>query len=164
MTGLARYLNGLSKGEARGALLSCCASARWADGMIAGRPFADDAAVHALARRVWEGLAREDWLEAFAAHPRIGERERAVGARERREQAGMDSASEETRRELVEANRAYEAKFGHVFLICATGKGADEMLRAARARLGNDADAELRVAAEQQALITSLRLAKLVGS
>lgn len=162
MTTLSRHLNALPEADARRALLSCCASERWADGMLAQRPFADDGSVFARARAVWEGLSREDWLEAFAAHPRIGERQRAVGERERREQAGVDSATAGTRRALDEANRAYEAKFGHVFLICAAGKSADEMLAAARARLRNDPETELRIGAEQQALITGLRLRKLV--
>lgn len=109
---------------------------------------------------VWWGLEPADWREAFAAHPRIGER--GGGAWSDAEQSGMDAASERLQREIREANRVYEERFGHVFLICATGLGAEEMAEALARRLENDAATELRNAAAEQAKITRLRLGKLM--
>jgi OHCU decarboxylase len=131
--------------------------------MLAARPFVSDAELLATAERVWWGLGRADWLEAFAAHPRIGGGA-AVTAWARREQAGADGAAEATLAALAQGNLTYEERFGHVFLISATGKTADEMLGALRGRLTNDPATELRVAADEQAKITRLRLDKLVVS
>jgi len=166
MTGerLAGYLNALSEERARAALGRCCGARHWVDGMLAARPFASDAELLAAAERVWWGLGRADWLEAFAAHPRIGARAEAMTDWARREQAGANGAAEATLAALAQGNRTYEERFGHVFLICATGRTADEMLGALRARLTNDPATELRVAAEEQAKITRLRLDRLVIS
>jgi OHCU decarboxylase len=170
MTGerLAGYLNALSDERARAALQRCCGARQWVDGMLAARPFASDAELRAAAERVWWRLGRADWLEAFAAHPRIGARGKGEGEAmtdwARHEQAGADGAVEATLAALAQGNRAYEQRFGHVFLICATGRTADEMLGALRGRLTNDPATELRVAAEEQAKITRLRLDKLVVS
>lgn len=162
---IAQHLNGLSEPQAREALSRCCGAARWVEAMLAGRPFRDDRAVYHLAERVWWELGPDDWREAFAQHPRIGERPQDDAATRdwsRREQAGMDDASHCVRQEIAELNRTYEDRFGHVFLICATGLSGDDMLRALRARLGNDPEDELSIAAGQQAKITRLRLEKLV--
>lgn len=158
---VASYLNSLSVAAARAALARCCGAARWVDGMLAARPYASDTAVFDAAERVWWGLARLDWLEAFARHPRIGERVRADAWAER-EQAGMEGAAAATRAALADGNRVYEARFGHVFLISATDRTPEEMRRELERRLRNDPAAELRVAATQQAMITRLRLEKLV--
>ncbi|HYL56500.1 MAG TPA: 2-oxo-4-hydroxy-4-carboxy-5-ureidoimidazoline decarboxylase [Gemmatimonadales bacterium] len=160
--GPAEYLNGLPGNAARAALNRCCTSRRWVDAMLAARPFASDAALFAAAERAWWALGKDDWLEAFAGHPRIGAR--GIDALARHEQAGMNRAGEETRAALAQGNRDYEARFGHVFLICATGKGARDMLGALRARLGNDPATELRMAAGEQAKITRLRLENLAAS
>ena len=165
---LAGYLNGLGDAAGRTEFLKCCAATRWADAMLAARPFADDDAVFAAAERTWWALGRDDWLEAFAAHPRIGDRD-AVDARHaatrgwsRQEQAGAAEADAGLRAALAAENAAYEARFGHVFLICATGRTGQEMLAALRERIGHDPGAELRVAAGEQARITRLRLERLV--
>ncbi|HWK88416.1 MAG TPA: 2-oxo-4-hydroxy-4-carboxy-5-ureidoimidazoline decarboxylase [Longimicrobium sp.] len=169
MSGIAR-LNQLPADQAEAELLTCCGSRRWARAVAALRPFADADELMEAADRTWWGLDREDWLEAFRGHPRIGEKkaERAQTDREQgwssSEQAGMDAAAEETRRALAEGNRAYEDRFGHIYLVCASGRGADELLSILRSRLGNDADTELRVAAEEQRAITRLRLEKLLAS
>ena len=160
--GPAEYLNGLPGNAARAALTRCCPSRRWVDAMLAARPFGSDAALFKAAERAWWALGKDDWLEAFGGHPRIGER--AVDALAQREQAGMRRAGEETRTALAQGNHEYEARFGHVFLICATGQSATDMLGALRARLGNDPTTELRVAAGEQAKITRLRLEKLAAS
>jgi len=160
--GIAKYLNGLPADAARAALAKCCGARRWVERMLAARPFGSDAGLLEAAERVWWALGREDWLEAFAAHPRIGE---PTGeARERREQAGVDGATAATRAALALGNRTYEQRFGHVFLICATGKTADEMLGVLRDRLGNDPITELRIAAGEQAKITRLRLEQAAAS
>ena len=160
--GPAEYLNGLAGIAARAALTRCCTSRRWVDAMLAARPFGSDAALFQAAERAWWALGKDDWLEAFGAHPRIGER--GIDAWARHEQAGMNRAREEMRAALALGNREYEARFGHVFLICATGQSATDMLGALRARLGNDPAAELRIAAGEQAKITRLRLEKLAAS
>lgn len=168
--GAVARLNALPAGEAEAELRTCCGSREWARRMSALRPFADLAGVLEAADEVWWSLDRAEWLEAFRSHPRIGER-RAEAPRtgreegwSRGEQSGMDAAAEETRRALAEGNRAYEARFGHVYLVCATGKSAEEMFALLRERLSNDPGAELRVAAGEQEKITRLRLRKLLAS
>src|SRR5213593_273413 len=141
------YLNALPAAKARAELNRCCGARRWVDAMVAARPFGSDAELFALAERVWWGLGGADWREAFAAHPRIGGNPRSDWAR--REQAGVGSAVETTLAALARQNAAYEQRFGHVFVISATGKTADEMLDALRYRLTNDPATELRIAAAE---------------
>jgi allantoicase len=168
-TGL-RWLDTLVPLQAELELLACCGSSAWAQAMARARPFATTQALETAADRIWSELAPADWLEAFSRHPRIGEQkaQKEAPAQAQRwsegEQAGMRSASEATRAALAEANRAYQAKFGFVFLVCASGKTADELLSACRARVANTPEVELRTAAEEQRKITRLRLAKLVGA
>jgi 2-oxo-4-hydroxy-4-carboxy-5-ureidoimidazoline decarboxylase len=159
--GIAAYLNSLETPAAHAALLSCCGSRRWVEQLLAARPFGSDAALHAAAERAWWALGGEDWREAFARHPRIGEA--AADEWSRREQAGVDLATAATRAALALENRVYEQRFGHGFLICASGRTAEEMLAALRLRLANDPATELRIAAGEQAQITRLRLEKLVA-
>jgi 2-oxo-4-hydroxy-4-carboxy-5-ureidoimidazoline decarboxylase len=162
------WLAGLSREAASRALARCCASQRWVAGMLERAPFASVGALHAAAAAVWSELGREDYLEAFAGHPEIGEnlallREKfaATAGWSASEQAGIEGADEATLLELGEANRAYRQRFGFIFLICASGKSAKEMLAALRGRLDNEADVELAIAAREQAKITALRLEKL---
>jgi OHCU decarboxylase len=161
-------LNALPEREAEAELLKCCGSTLWARRMAGERPFHDLQELLAKADAVWWALDAEDWLEAFSRHPKIGEREsaraQATAARQwsEQEQAGTNSADEETRLELAAANREYERKFGHIYIVCATGKSADQMLSILKERLHNDVDKELRVAAEEQRRITHLRLQKLL--
>lgn len=155
------YLNALPRSEAEIALRRCCGSRRWVERMLAGLPYASDAALLEAAEREWWDLAREDWLEAFAAHPRIGEY--GGDAWSRGEQRGVDDAASDVRRALEQGNRDYEARFGHVYLVCATGRGAAELLADLRRRLDNNPERELRIAAGEQAKITALRLEKLGG-
>jgi allantoicase len=157
---LAQRLNTRTDAELRRELLACCGSQRWVEAMMKARPF-DDGVLPA-ADALWNALAPDDWQEAFAAHPRIGERkaDRFSGG----EQAGTGGASHETMSALAAANQQYEAKFGHIYIVCATGKSAEEMLALAQQRLGNDAQTELATAAEEQRKITRLRLLKLIGA
>jgi 2-oxo-4-hydroxy-4-carboxy-5-ureidoimidazoline decarboxylase len=160
-------LNALPSADARAALLRCCGARRWADGMLARRPFASMADLLAAADEIWAGLDRADWLEAFAAHPRIGDMDSlkkkfaATAAWSAGEQAGVAGAAEAVLRDLADGNRRYEERFGHIFIVCATGKTAAEMLHLLRERLPNAPDVELRIAAAEQAKITRLRLEKL---
>lgn len=154
-------LNRLPAAEADTALLACCASRPWAATVAGGRPYPTPEALYDAAERAWWSLDEADWQEAFAAHPRIGERPAEATAR--REQAGISGASAETLAALASGNRFYEERFDRVFLICASGRTADEMLAALRERLGNDPGTELRTAAGEQAKITRLRLERLLG-
>lgn len=167
MTLMLSELNALALADAERELLACCGSRVWAREVAAGRPYRDVEALLARSDRVWWGLSRDDWLEAFARHPRIGERAGATATgTERRWSEHEQSRARESHSsvlvELASANAAYEDRFGHVFLICAASKSADEILAAARSRLQNDPERELRVAAEEQRRITHLRLRRLV--
>ena len=131
---------------------------------MARRPFGRDAKLLAVARVEWFGLTEVDWLEAFSQHPRIGDRA-ALEARfpgthdlSSKEQAGVGAANADVLTALAEGNQAYADKFGFTFIVCATGKSAEEMLQLLRDRLTNDRATELRIAAEEQARITLLRL------
>jgi N-carbamoyl-L-amino-acid hydrolase len=141
-------------------LLACCGSRRWAAEVAAGRPYGSAEALLAAADRAWWALARSDWLEAFAAHPRIGDRE--AGGLARREQSGVAGALPETLAALADGNRRYEERFGHVFLVFAAGRSAEELLADLHRRLDAEPEAELRTAAGEQARITRLRLERLL--
>ncbi len=143
-------------------LLACCGSTRWAGAMADRRPFGGADGLWRAADEADAALGPGDWLEALAAHPRIGERERPVSAWSRQEQSRAATADAAVAELVAAGNRAYEDRFGHTFVIRAAGRSADEVLADLTARLGNDPDTELRVAAGQQAEITRLRLAKLV--
>jgi OHCU decarboxylase len=156
--------NRLSRGEAERRLLACCGSRAWAAKVAAGRPYASVPALIETADVEWEKLKASDWLEAFTAHPRIGERGGRAPAASNREQKGVMSAREETLAVLAEGNRLYEERFGHVFLISAAGRSAEDVVAALRQRIENDPDTELNVAAEEQRKITRLRLKSMLSS
>jgi 2-oxo-4-hydroxy-4-carboxy-5-ureidoimidazoline decarboxylase len=149
-------------------LTDCCGSARWTAAMVTRRPFRSRRALLAEAAEIWRSLDANDWLEAFAAHPRIGERSGTYPRGERAaawaagEQSAVDQAHRDIRNALEAVNYEYEARFGYIYIVCATGKTADEMLALARERLSNDPEDELKVAAGEQERITRLRLEKLV--
>lgn len=159
--------NAIPTDDARAAMLRCCGSRRWADAMLVRRPFASADELFAAADAVWAALDRDDWLEAFAAHPRIGDinslkqKFAATAAWSEGEQAGVAGADDAILHDLAAGNAQYEERFGHTFIVCATGKTAAEMLVLLRSRLANDAATELRVAAAEQAKIMHLRLEKL---
>jgi 2-oxo-4-hydroxy-4-carboxy-5-ureidoimidazoline decarboxylase len=155
--------NHLPEDKAVAELLAVCHSRRWADAVAAGRPYADVAALQRAADEVWTGLSPEDWLEALEAHPRIGERGGASADWSRQEQAGVGDAGEDVRERLARGNADYEARFGHVFLISAAGRSADEILAALERRLGNDPRTELREAAGEHRRITRLRIEQLLA-
>jgi allantoicase len=184
-------LNVLNEEAATRELLRCCGSTQWAREMAASRPFDSPETMAQTSDTIWLSLGRADWLEAFAAHPRIGAAppsglprgvsdgsrpgwgpgagaERVDGSLRTewatQEQSGVASAPDEVRARLAASNRAYEARFGYIFIVCATGKSAGEMLALLDERLTNDPDEELHIAAEEQRKITRLRLAKLLDA
>ena len=167
MTEAYERLNAAVRDEAAAMLLGCCGSTRWVTGMLDRRPFASRAELHAAAGEVWARLGPDDRLEAFGRHPRIGDKARdgagPSAAWSREEQASAASAGADVLGRLRLANAAYEERFGFVFLVCATGKTAPEILGLLEARTPNDPETELRVAAAEQAKITLLRLDKLAA-
>lgn len=162
-------LNGLPDDDARAALTNCCAATEWVSGMLAARPFASDDALFAACDGVAATLTESDWLEAFAAHPLIGDvdslRKKYAATKQLAagEQSGVDAASEITLRELAELNRDYAERFGFIFIVFATGKTADEMLAILRSRIDNSRNQELANAAAEQLKITRLRIEKLAN-
>jgi OHCU decarboxylase len=157
-----RRFNDLPGDQAVAELLAVCHSQRWAEQVAAGRPYADVAELQQAADAVWTALGPDDWLEAFRAHPRIGEAGGRSADWSRREQSGVGAAGEDVQAAIARGNAEYEDRFGHVFLISAAGHGAQEILADLRARLGNDPDTELRVAAEEHRRITRLRIERLM--
>ncbi|HTL11543.1 MAG TPA: 2-oxo-4-hydroxy-4-carboxy-5-ureidoimidazoline decarboxylase [Bdellovibrionota bacterium] len=160
--------NALSTEDAHAELLRCCGSHEWAHAMAAGRPYFDLPSLLARAESVWGALSPADWNEAFLHHPRIGEsaiRQRFASTADwaGQEQRGVESAAQDVLDGLVEGNREYEERFGRIYLVCATDKSAREMLDDLRHRLHHDPEAELKVAAAEQAKITRLRLEKLLN-
>ncbi|HUB28391.1 MAG TPA: 2-oxo-4-hydroxy-4-carboxy-5-ureidoimidazoline decarboxylase [Terracidiphilus sp.] len=147
------------------AMIACCGARRWAAAMVAARPLADVAALREFADRAWFGMEESDWLEAFACHPRIGERGAAQAtaksaAWSRQEQGSVESAEGGIRLRLAEGNALYEERFGFTYIVCATGKSAEEMLAILERRLTSDRATEMREAAEQQRQILQIRLGK----
>lgn len=151
--------------EAVAALLHCCAARRWAHALAAGRPFASPEALYTAADAHWARMESSDWLEAFRAHPRIGERKPAAASAQSKawssqEQAQVHEAQRTLLAALAQGNEAYEARFGFTYIVCATGKSAQEMLAILNRRLTSEPAAELGEAAEQQRQITQIRLRK----
>ncbi|MEE2829560.1 MAG: allantoicase [Myxococcota bacterium] len=167
-SGLLTSLNALEAAEATEAFARCCGARRWVEAMVAQRPFRSESQLFGLAESLWWGLADADWKEAFTHHPRIGAdvealREKFAGTAEwsEGEQAGVHQASDETLRALAQGNTDYEARYGWIFIVCASGRTAEEMLALLTERMDNEPDAELRIAAGEQVKITRLRLQKL---
>ena len=162
-------LNELPRPDAEAEFLKCCGSTRWARAMTAARPFATEPEVFARADDISSSLEDADWLEAFRAHPKIGEQKAAAVQSHQeqkwsaQEQSGVAEASAGTIAQLAERNREYEDRFGFIFIVCASGKSPDEMLAILNSRIDNDPRSELRIASEEQRKITRLRLEKLLN-
>jgi OHCU decarboxylase len=157
--------NNAGADEALEAMLACCGARRWAAAMVALRPIGSVAELSEAADRVWSTVEEADWMEAFACHPRIGERKAAHASAKSvawssQEQSSAAVAAERVLAELAAGNALYEQRFGFTYIVCATGKSADEMLAILNRRLGSDRATELREAAEQQRQITQIRLGK----
>jgi allantoicase len=165
-----RRLDALPEPDARAELHACVASRSWVDGMLAARPFGTAARVRAAATSAWDAVKAAAWKEALAAHPRIGEKtaeagpERAAVAKSwsKQEQSGMATATPEQKAAIAAGNQAYEAKHGFIYLVCATGKSADELLAIQKARLDASADAEAVTVADELGKIMAIRVEKLL--
>ncbi|HVJ92079.1 MAG TPA: 2-oxo-4-hydroxy-4-carboxy-5-ureidoimidazoline decarboxylase, partial [Labilithrix sp.] len=168
-----RYLRAMPEAELEAALRACCGSSAWVRAMLDERKKNEEAftsleALKKIAAERWNKLGGADWDEAFKAHPRIGEK-KADGVQSKvahgwstKEQSKVSEASQDVLDELRAVNKAYEERFGRIYIVCATGKTAEEMLAIAKERMNGDAETELRRAADEQRKITELRLAKLV--
>lgn len=159
-----RRIDAAPEPEARELLRTCCGSTRWIDRMLLHRPYGSADAALGAARDEWFALSPDDWIEAFNHHPRIGDRDgmrtkfAATRMMSEREQSGVSGASEEVLTALLDGNREYEARFGYLFIVCATGKSAVEMFDLLRQRLHNDPAIEIAVAAGEHAKICERRL------
>ena len=158
--------NALPAGAAEAQLLTLCGSRRWASTLSCRRPFGDLAHLTHAATNLWFLLDEQDWLEAFACHPRIGERTAARGSAgfrahsDAEQEAAQKTLAGEVERALVEGNRLYEERFGFLYIVFASGRTAPELLEVLRRRLERDRVTELHEAARQQHGITSLRMRK----
>jgi 2-oxo-4-hydroxy-4-carboxy-5-ureidoimidazoline decarboxylase len=161
-------LNSLSPRDAVTLFRQCCGSLRWAEEMQTRRPFGNLAQLYAIADEIWNRLSVDDWKEAFSHHPKIGDIEELrkkfafTAHLAEGEQSGVAGTSEKVFKALSEGNLLYEAKFGYIFIVCATGKSAEEMLSLLNARLNNIPSEEIIIAAGEQAKITRIRLEKIV--
>jgi 2-oxo-4-hydroxy-4-carboxy-5-ureidoimidazoline decarboxylase len=156
--------NSAPEAELRPLLTECLAVPRWVDAIVAGRPYASTDALLAASHVAAQGLSDEEVLGAIAGHPRIGERQKTGGVSakwSRSEQSGVDSSQADR---LAAANAAYEDRFGHIYLVCATGLSGAEMLDNLSSRMDNPPDVEIRVVNDELAKIAALRLQKLIGS
>jgi 2-oxo-4-hydroxy-4-carboxy-5-ureidoimidazoline decarboxylase len=162
-------LNNVSPAARAEALATCCGAASWVTTLNEQFPFDSVAALYEAADRVWYNLSETDWREAFTHHPKIGdvnalkEKFASTATWAAGEQGAVRQASQATLEALAADNEAYEQKFGYIFIVCATGKSADEMLALLQARLPNDPSQEIHVAMGEQAKITRLRLEKLLA-
>jgi OHCU decarboxylase len=154
-------LNRMTAQRATDVLKPCCGSQRWAEGVVVRRPFTDVAELHRAADVVAQALGREDWLDAFRSHPRIGET-KSASRWSQKEQEGMITAADEVRKRLARLNEEYHERFGFIFIICAAGKSAEDMLAQLEERIQNRPEDEMRVASEEQRKIVHLRLDKLI--
>jgi 2-oxo-4-hydroxy-4-carboxy-5-ureidoimidazoline decarboxylase len=151
--------------EATAAMTACCGATRWAQAMVAARPIDGIQELSAKADEIWLTMQETDWMEAFACHPRIGDRKPAHASKRsaawsQQEQSSARTTDEAVLAELSAGNALYERRFGFTYIVCATGKSAAEMLAILNRRLSNDRTAELREASEQQRQITQIRLGK----
>ena len=165
MNAVLQAWNEAAEDDALKAMLACCGARRWARQMVALRPIESVMALSDSADRAWAEMGEVDWMEAFACHPRIGERKAAQAAGKseawsKQEQSSVVGAKSAVLAELEDGNAQYESKFGFTYIVCATGKSADEMLAILKRRLKNERNIELREAAEQQRQIMQIRLGK----
>ena len=164
----ADVLDCASEDGAREMLTRCCGASRWVEAMLSRRPFANDTQLFEIAEHEWSRMTREDILEALEHHPRIGanldelrKKYASTATWAAGEQSGASAADEATLTALRDGNLKYELRFGHIFVVCATGKTAAEMLALLNARIQNEPNFELQIAAAEQAKITRIRLEKL---
>ena len=163
-----QQINNLDKEKAHHLFMQCCTSERWVEKMVAGRPYIDSNSLRQTADRHWNQMTEDDYLQAFEGHPKIGDitslKAKYANTKELAsdEQAGVKQAYDQLMIDLAEDNRAYEEKYGFIFIVCATGKSAEEMLNLLRVRLKNTRHRELEIASEEQRKIFHLRLEKIL--
>lgn len=161
-------LNELSINDAKNVLRQCCGAQRWINEMIKAGPFNSKEEAIQKSEKIWKSLNEEDWLDAFLHHPKIGDvsslNEKYSHSKmlAEKEQSGAENAPSEVLYELAKYNEDYEKKFGFIFIVCATGKSAGEMLTIIKDRINNDPETEIKIAMEEQNKITKLRLEKLI--
>ncbi len=162
-------LNNIPLQQASDELIKCCGSSKWVNKMVSKRPFSSLEELLQTADEIWAGCGPEDGLEAFQHHPKIGDLKSlekkfaSTSQWSQGEQQSVSSASLQTLQKLQEGNKQYEEKFGFIFIVCATGKSADEMLGLLEARIGNERHKEIKIAMEEQRKITAIRLNKLIS-
>lgn len=158
-------LNAMAIEDAAARLQQCCAAPRWARALAAERPFTSVATLRRRAAELWAEVGPEEQLEAFAAHPMIGDRDalRERFSHAHAEQGQVLGADEATLAELAELNPAYRERHGFTFIVRAAGRSAEEMLALLKTRIDRDTDTERAAAAAEQAAITDRRLAELFG-
>jgi 2-oxo-4-hydroxy-4-carboxy-5-ureidoimidazoline decarboxylase len=162
-------LNKLTRPALKEELRKCCGSSAWVEKMVEHFPFISTNELFENAEKIGNNLSKSDWLEAFEHHPKIGDIDSlkkkfsATAHWASGEQAAVQQTSQQTLEALAEGNEAYENKFGYIFIVCATGKSAEEMLSLLQSRLKNDPGDELKIAAAEQGKITQLRLQKLLA-
>lgn len=170
MSGVLARWNSMPSEKAVQEVLPCCGSRAWARAMAVRRPIQTEVDLLAACDAIWKDLPVSDWIEAFQGHPRIGDAKAPSAASSqsvawsRTEQQKVETAGDAVKAALAEGNRAYEQRFGRVFIVCATGKSAQEILEILERRLRNDDQTELLEAAEQQRQIAHLRLKKWLNS
>ncbi len=158
-----KAFNKLSKVEKAKQLMSCCGSSFWVDSMMKQFPFANEKGLVDAALELWYNqCSPTDWLESFTHHPKIGDVKSLTKKFAGKEQAAVATATKKTIKALADANKDYESKFGFIFIVCATGKSAIEMLRLLESRLSNSIGEELHIAMGEQIKITILRFQKLI--
>ena len=161
-------LNALTFSDANEQFETCCGAANWVEKMNQNRPFQNKDDLYQKAESIWYSLSSKDWLEAFTHHPKIGNidslRKKFHNTKSisEDEQSGINDAAESTLKDLAESNQLYQDKFGFIFIVCATGKSADEMLTLIKIRLNNNVNVEMLNAAKEQNKITQLRLKTLL--
>ncbi len=169
MSKILAHWNELPQDEAVREIVACCGSGTWSAKMASRRPIQDEATLLALSDEIWRTLSETGWQEAFRSHPRIGESsaDKTVApqssAWSEQEQQKAAAADEAVKMALKWGNREYEQKFGRIFIVCATGKSASEILEILRRRLHNDDATELQLAAEEQRQIMHIRLKKWIA-
>jgi len=162
-------LNDLPKPLFLNEMKICCASSRWVEDMYSLRPFSGMNDLMDKADKAWQSTGEEDWLEAFSHHPKIGDLEslekkfKSTKELAGLEQSSVKTATSDTLQALADGNEEYEKKFGYIFIVCATGKSAEEMLNILNQRIVNSREDELRIAAKEQHKITKLRLQKIIS-
>ena len=163
-------LNDSSQSDAFDWFRACCESSTWSQNMVNARPYSDMTAILTFAEKAWSSTVEKDWLEAFEAHPMIGNvnslREKFSSTKQlaSHEQSGTSSATEEELNKLHSLNHEYKAKFGFIFIICATGLSANRMLEALKVRIANTREQELIIASQEQLKISLLRIGKALNN